>query len=105
MIAARKGSPLVLGIKDKEFFIGSDISPIIKHTQQIIYLEDTQMAIIEGDDYKITSINEDVSLPKKVEKIDFKIDDYDKGKFKYFMHKEIHEQIDTIRNTITGRTK
>ena len=104
MIAARKGSPLVLGIKDKEFFIGSDISPIIKHTQQIIYLEEAQMAIIDGDDYKITSINEDVSLPKKVEKIDFKIDDYDKGKFKYFMHKEIHEQVDTIKNTVTGRT-
>ena len=105
MIAARKGSPLVLGIKDKEFFIGSDISPIIKHTKQIIYLEDSQMAIIDGDNYKITSINDDVSLPKKVENIDFKIDDYDKGKFKYFMHKEIHEQIDTIRNTMTGRIK
>ena len=103
MIAARKGSPLVLGVKDNEFFIGSDVSPIIKHTQQIIYLEDSQMAIIKDDKYKITSIEKDVSLPKKVEKIDFKIDDYDKGKFKYFMHKEIHEQIDTIRNTITGR--
>ena len=103
MIAARKGSPLVLGVKDSEFFIGSDVSPIIKHTQQIIYLEDSQMAIIKNDEYKITSIEKDVSLPKKVEKIDFKIDDYDKGKFKYFMHKEIHEQIDTIRNTITGR--
>ena len=103
MIAARKGSPLVLGVKGNEFFIGSDVSPIIKHTQQIIYLEDSQMAIIKNDEYKITSIEKDVSLPKKVEKIDFKIDDYDKGKFKYFMHKEIHEQIDTIRNTITGR--
>ena len=105
MIAARKGSPLVLGIKDNEFFIGSDVSPIIKHTQQIIYLEDSQMAVINGEEYKITSIDKDVSLPKKVEKIDFKIDDYDKGKFKYFMHKEIHEQIYTIRNTITGRAK
>ncbi len=105
MIAARKGSPLVLGIKDNEFFVGSDISPIIKHTQQIIYLEDSQMAIIKDNEYKITSIDKDVSLPKKVEKIDIKIDDYDKGKFKYFMHKEIHEQIDTIRNTITGRAK
>ena len=56
-------------------------------------------------EYKITSLDNDVSLPKKVEKIDFKIDDYDKGKFKYFMHKEIHEQIYTIRNTITGRAK
>ena len=105
MIAARKGSPLVLGVKDGEFFVGSDISPIIKHTQQIVYLEDSQMAIIKEDEYKITSIDKDVSLPKKVEKIDFKIDDYDKGKFKYFMHKEIHEQIDTISNTITGRAK
>ncbi len=105
MIAARKGSPLVLGIKDNEFFIGSDVSPIIKHTQQIIYLEDSQMAVMKSEEYKITSIDKDVSLPKKVEKIDFKIDDYDKGKFKYFMHKEIHEQIHTIRNTITGRAK
>ena len=105
MIAARKGSPLVLGVKDGEFFVGSDISPIIKHTQQIVYLEDSQMAIIKDDEYKITSIDKAVSLPKKVEKIDFKIDDYDKGKFKYFMHKEIHEQIDTISNTITGRAK
>ena len=105
MIAARKGSPLVLGIKDNEFFVGSDISPIIKHTQQIIYLEDSQMAVMNDKEYKITSIDKDVSLPKKVEKIDFKIDDYDKGKFKYFMHKEIHEQIYTIRNTITGRAK
>ena len=105
MIAARKGSPLVLGIKDNEFFVGSDVSPIIKHTQQIIYLEDSQMAVMKGEEYKITSIDKDVSLPKKVEKIDFKIDDYDKGKFKYFMHKEIHEQIYTIHNTITGRAK
>ena len=105
MIAARKGSPLVLGVKDKEFFVGSDISPIIKHTQNIIYLEDSQMAIIDGTDYKITSIDKDISLPKKVEKIDIKIDDYDKGKFEFFMHKEIHEQFDTISNTIKGRTK
>ena len=105
MIAARKGSPLVLGVKDGEFFIGSDVSPIVKHTQKIIYLEDSQMVVINDSDYKITSIDKDVSLPKKVEKIDFKIDDYDKGKFKYFMHKEIHEQIYTISNTIKGRTK
>jgi glucosamine--fructose-6-phosphate aminotransferase (isomerizing) len=105
MIAARKGSPLVLGVKDKEFFIGSDISPIIKHTQNIIYLEDSQMAIIDGTDYKITTIKKDISLSKKIEKIDIKIDDYDKGKFEFFMHKEIHEQINTISNTINGRTK
>ena len=104
MIAARKGSPLVLGIKDNEFFIGSDVSPIVNHTQQIIYLNDSEMAVINGTDYQIKSVDKDVSLPKKVEKIDYKIDDFDKGKFKYFMHKEIHEQVTTIRNTLKGRS-
>ena len=104
MIAARKGSPLVLGIKDNEFFIGSDVSPIIKHTQRIIYLNDSEMAVIDGSSYDIKSVDKDVSLPKKVEKIDYKIDDFDKGKFKYFMHKEIHEQATTIENTLKGRT-
>ena len=104
MIGARKGSPLLLGVKDDEFFIGSDVSPIIKHTQRIIYLNDSEMAVIDGSSYDIKSVERDVFLPKKVEKIDYKIDDFDKGKFKYFMHKEIHEQAKTIENTLTGRT-
>ncbi len=105
MIAARKGSPLVLGLKDNEFFIASDISPIIKHTQQILYLKDSEMVVIDGKKYNVKSINKDISLPKNIETIDYKIDDYDKGKFKYFMHKEIHEQVDTIANTMKGRVR
>ena len=105
MIAARKGSPLVLGVKEKEFFIASDISPIIKHTQDIIYLQDSEMVVINKNNYEIKSVNKDISLPKNIEKVDYKIDDYDKGKFKYFMHKEIHEQINTIQNTMNGRVK
>jgi len=105
MIAARKGSPLVLGVKEKEFFIASDISPIIRHTQDIIYLQDSEMVVINKNNYKIKSVNKNISLPKNIEKVDYKIDDYDKGKFKYFMHKEIHEQIDTIQNTMNGRVK
>jgi len=105
MIAARKGSPLVLGLKEKEFFIASDISPIIRHTQDIIYLQDSEMVVINKNNYKIKSVNKNISLPKNIEKVDYKIDDYDKGKFKYFMHKEIHEQIDTIQNTMNGRVK
>ena len=105
MIAARKGSPLVLGIKEEEFFIASDISPIIKHTQDIIYLKDSEMIVIDSNSYKIKSVEKDISLPKNIKKIDYKIDDYDKGNFDYFMHKEIHEQINTIPNTINGRVK
>ena len=105
MIAARKGSPLVLGLKDNEFFVASDISPIIKHTQQILYLKDSEMVVIDGKKYNVKSINKDIALPKNIETIDYKIDDYDKGKFKYFMHKEIHEQVDTIANTMNGRVR
>jgi len=105
MIAARKGSPLALGIKDNEFFIASDISPIIKHTQQILYLKDSEMAVINGNKYTIKSVLKDIAIPKNIQQIDYKIDDYDKGKFKYFMHKEIHEQVDTIANTVKGRVK
>jgi len=105
MIAARKGSPLVLGIKEEEFFIASDISPIVKHTQDIIYLKDSEMIVINSNSYKIKSVEKDISLPKNIKKIDYKIDDYDKGNFDYFMHKEIHEQINTIPNTINGRVK
>ena len=104
MIAARKGSPLVLGIKEGEFFIGSDISPIVSYTQQIIYLNDSEIAVINKNDYKIKSVEKDIALPKKVEKIDYKIDDFDKGKFKHFMHKEIHEQVITIANTLKSRS-
>ena len=105
MIAARKGSPLVLGLKDNEFFVASDISPIMKHTQQILYLKDSEMVVIDGKKYNVKSINKDIALPKNIETIDYKIDDYDKGKFKYFMHKEIHEQVDTIANTMNGRVR
>ena len=105
MIAARKGSPLVLGLKDNEFFVASDISPIIKHTQQILYLKDSEMVVIDGKEYNVKSINKNISLPKNIETIDYKIDDYDKGKFKYFMHKEIHEQVDTIANTMRSRIR
>ena len=105
MIAARNGSPLVLGLKEEEFFIASDISPLVKHTKDIIYLKDSEMAVISNNNYKIKSVDKDISLPKNIEKIDYKIDDYDKGKFDFFMHKEIHEQISTIPNTINGRVK
>tara|TARA_Y100000590_G_scaffold187065_1_gene213130 strand:+ start:97 stop:1929 length:1833 start_codon:yes stop_codon:yes gene_type:complete len=105
MIAARKGSPLALGIKEDEYFVASDISPIIKHTQQILYLKDSEMVVIDGEKYNVKSVHKNILLPKNIEQIDYKIDDYDKGKFKYFMHKEIHEQVDTIANTVKGRIK
>lgn len=68
MIAARKGSPLVLGIKENEFFIASDISPIVNHTKDIIYLKDSEMAVFSSKSFKIKSVDKDISLPKKYRK-------------------------------------
>ena len=104
MIAARSGSPLVFGIKDHEFFLASDISPIIKHTKQIIYLDEKEMVILEGKNYEIKSVDTNLSLSKEIKIIDHKIQDFEKGSFKYFMHKEIHDQNHSITDTLKGRT-
>jgi len=104
MIAARSGSPLVLGIKDHEFFLASDISPIIKHTKQIIYLDEKEMVILKEGNYDIKSVDTNLSLSKEIKVIDHKIQDFEKGNFDYFMHKEIHDQSYSITDTLRGRT-
>ena len=105
MIACKNGSPIVIGIKGGEFFIASDIAAIASKTNNIIYLEDNQMVIIDDENYQIKSIEKDIILPKNIEKIDVKIESFQKGNFKHFMHKEIHEQSDTIYNTLRGRIR
>ena len=104
MIAARSGSPLVLGIKDHEFFLASDISPIVKHTKQIIYLDEKEMVVLKGENYDIKSVDTNLSLSKEIKVIDHKIQDFEKGNFDYFMHKEIHDQSYSITDTVKGRT-
>jgi len=104
MIAARSGSPLVLGIKDHEFFLASDISPIVKHTKQIIYLDEKEMVVLKGENYDIKSVDTNLSLSKEIKVIDHKIQDFEKGNFDYFMHKEIHDQSHSITDTVKGRT-
>jgi len=104
MIAARSGSPLVLGIKDHEFFLASDISPIVKHTKQIIYLDEKEIVVLKGDNYDIKSVDTNLSLSKEIKIIDHKIQDFEKGNFDYFMHKEIHDQNYSITNTLKGRS-
>ena len=105
MIACRNGSPIVVGVKKDEFFIASDIAAIVPKTNNVIYLEDNQMIIIKDKSYQIKSIEKDIVLPKNIEKIDIKIESFEKGSFKHFMHKEIHEQSRTIYNTLRGRIR
>ncbi len=102
LIAARKGSPLVIGIGKNEYFIASDATPIINYTDSVIYLNDNDVAIINKDSLTLKTVeNNPVSF--KITKVDLTIGDLEKGDFDHFMLKEIFEQPKTIEDTFRGR--
>ena len=103
IIAARKQSPLVVGIGDDEFLIGSDASPIIEYTDRVVYLEDGNIAVIRlGEELKVMSIlGEEQEL--KVKKVDIDLGQIEKGGHKHFMLKEIFEQPECLTNCMRGR--
>ena len=103
IIAARLGSPLVLGIGDGEYFIGSDASPIVEYTRNVIYLDDGEMAKLSYVDHNITNIDSEAIVTKKLNEIDLKIEEIEKGSFPHFMLKEIHDQKHSITDTMRGR--
>jgi len=102
LIAARKGSPLVIGIGNKEYFFASDATPIVEHTKSVIYLDDGQMAIVERDNLMLKTIQNDVLKPEVTE-IDINIESIEKGGYDHFMLKEIFEQSRSINDTYRGR--
>ena len=102
LIAARKGSPLVIGIGKGEYFIASDATPIVNYTDSVIYLNDHDVAIIHKDSLTLKTVeNNPVSF--KITKVDMTIGDLGKGDFEHFMLKEIFEQPKTIEDTFRGR--
>ena len=103
LIAARKGSPVVIGINDNEYFISSDTSSIIEHTKNILYLDENEIISIKRDSYKVTNIDNNLIVDKKIEYLDINIEQIEKGNFDHFMLKEIFEQPSAILNAIRGR--
>ena len=103
IIAARKQSPLVVGIGEDEFFLGSDASPIVEYTDKVVYLEDGNIAVLKrGEDLKVVSIlGEEQDLV--VKKVDINLGQLEKGGFPHFMLKEIFEQPDCLTNCMRGR--
>lgn len=103
MIAARKGSPLLIGIGENEFFVGSDASPIIEYTKNVVYLDEGQVAFIEKDkDLRIMNLN-DVEITPVVHQLDLSLSEIEKGGFPHFMLKEIFEQPRALRASMKGR--
>jgi len=103
IIAARKGSPLVVGIGKEEFFVASDATPIIEYTENVVYLNDEEIATIErGKELKIKTIRNKNKTPY-IQKLELSLNEIEKGGFDHFMLKEIYEQPRSIHDSMRGR--
>lgn len=102
LIAARKGSPMVLGLGEGEYFIASDASPIVEYTDKVIYLNDEEIAIITRDGYEIRNL-QDVPQSPYIQRLDLELEAIEKGGYDYFMLKEIFEQPQSIADAMRGR--
>ena len=102
LIAARKGSPLVLGVGDYEYFIASDASPIVEYTKNVIYLNDNEIAFIKRDELLIKSIDNVVQTPY-IHELELELEMLEKGGYEHFMLKEIYEQPRSIKDCMRGR--
>ena len=103
IIAARMGSPLVLGVGDNEYFLASDASPIVGHTRNVIYLDDGEIVKLTRENYVISNIFSKEVLIKTLSEINMSIEEIEKGEFPHYMLKEIHDQKHSITNTMRGR--
>lgn len=102
IIAARKGSPLVIGIGKGEHFLASDASPIIEYTKEVVYVNDYELAIIKCDELILKNLGNEKITPY-IQKLDIELTAIEKGGYEYFMLKEIFEQPDTIFDCLRGR--
>ncbi len=102
IIAARKGSPLVIGIGKGEHFLASDASPIIEYTKEVVYVNDYEIAIIRPDELILKNLGNEKQTPF-IQKLDLELAAIEKGGYSHFMLKEIHEQSETIHDCLRGR--
>ena len=102
ILAARLGSPLVVGVGEDEHFVASDPSPLVGHTDKIVYLSDHELAVITAADLKVVHRDQG-HVDHNVQVLEFESGDVDRGRYAHYMLKEIFEQPETIRNTMRGR--
>lgn len=101
IVGARKGSPLVVGVGEDEFFLASDVSALVRHTKNVVYLSDGNLVTLNSEGYETSTLDARKITPS-VHRVDFDVAKMAKGGFPHFMLKEIHEQPETILNAMRG---
>jgi len=102
LIAARKGSPMVIGVGKGEYFVASDATPIVEYTKNVIYLNDNEIAYIQRNELLIKNIDNTIQTPY-IQELELKLEMLEKGGYDHFMLKEIYEQARSIRDCLRGR--
>ena len=102
LIAARKGSPLVIGVGENEFFLASDATPIVEYTKDVIYLNDLEIAVIKNGELTVVTLDNTTTTPY-VQKVELELAAIEKGGYDHFMLKEIFEQPRSIADSMRGR--
>lgn len=104
LIAARNGSPLILGVGEGEHYVASDASPLVEHTRQVVYLNDGEMAVVRRNDYEVMKID-GAPVSKEIHELEWSLDEIEKGGYEHFMLKEIMEQPEALLDAMRGRVR
>lgn len=103
LVGARKGSPLIVGVGENEFFLASDASPVIEYTKKVVYIQDEEMVVLKRTgEFELRTIQNEKRTPF-IQELELKLEAIEKGGFEHFMLKEIHEQPKSIYDSIRGR--